>query len=315
MLVATSRSPRGPLSLVEIPSPPLRADELRVRVAAVGVNPVDWKMREGGPLRIAQAVLGPRGPFVPGIDFSGVVVEVGRRAEIALGARVVGGTNFARGQFGSYATEVVVRRDQLAILPDNVSFEDAAALPVPAVTAWIAMREHRRIGAGDRVLVLGAAGGVGLWALQIANMLGAQTVGVCSSRNVPLVEAHGAVAIDYTSGDALARAASHGPYALILQLVGSDVYPLRRCLALLAPRGLLELVVIRPEDAWALALTRNVRTLLGVPTQERLEPLVEAMGRGALRARIEATFPLARAEQAHALSRAGKVVGKLLLVP
>jgi NADPH:quinone reductase-like Zn-dependent oxidoreductase len=315
MKVATSRSHTEPLALLELPSRPLRKDELRVRVVAIGVNPVDWKMREGGPLHFAYSVVGPGKPFVPGIDFAGEVVEAGAGAGLAVGARVVGGTDFSRGQHGSYATEVIVKRDQVAVVPDTVSLEHAACLPVPAVTAWMAMREHQKIGPGDKVLVLGAAGGVGLAAMQLAKMLGAQAVGVCSGRNVALVEAEGAIAIDYTAGDALAAARPHGPYQVILQLVGSDVYPLGTCRSMLTRTGTVEMVVSQPRDFLAIALLPSVRTLLGAPNQKRLEPLVEAMARGHLKARIEATFPLADAEKAHVASRTGKVVGKLLLVP
>jgi len=315
MHVATSASHTTPLALVEIPSRALRPDELRVKVVAAGVNPVDWKMREGGPLHLAYSVIGPGRPFVPGIDFAGEVIEAGPKAELAVGERVVGGTDFSRGQHGSYATEVIVRRDQVAVVPAAVSLEDAASLPVPAVTAWMAMAEHQKIGPGHKVLVLGAAGGVGLYALQIAKMLGATAVGVCSTRNVSVVESEGAIAIDYTKGDAMEAAQAHGPYQLVLQLVGTDVYPLAKCRALLTASGKVELVVIRPADYWAIALTGNVKTLLGAPNRVRLEPLVAGMARGELRARIEGRFPLAEAEKAHERSRSGKVVGKLLLLP
>jgi NADPH:quinone reductase-like Zn-dependent oxidoreductase len=130
-----------------------------------------------------------------------------------------------------------------------------------------------------------------------------------------LVESEGAIAIDYTSGDPLEAAKAHGPYQLVLQLVGSDVYPLAKCRALLTPTGKVELVVIQPSDYWAIAFTGNVKTLLGAPNRKRLEPLVDAMSKGHLKPRIEATFPLAEAEKAHERSRSGKVVGKLLLHP
>src|SRR5690349_11606690 len=118
MIAATSPSSREPLRLVELPSRPLRDNEVRVRVRAIGVNPVDWKMREGGPLGTAQRIIGPSGPLVIGIDFAGEVVEAGRAVtDLAPGARVVGGTDFSRGQRGSYADEVVVRPDQCAELP------------------------------------------------------------------------------------------------------------------------------------------------------------------------------------------------------
>jgi NADPH:quinone reductase-like Zn-dependent oxidoreductase len=315
MRAAVSISASQPLQLQELPSRPLRAGEVRVQTGAIGVNPVDWKMREAGPLYFAYQLLGPGGGFIPGIDFAGTVREVGPGVtELAVGDRVVGGTDFSRKQHGSYADEIIARPDQCAKLPPEVSFEVAACLPVASVTAWMALREKTDIGPGKRVLVLGAAGGVGLSTLQLGKMLGAHCVGVCSTKNVPLVEAEGAVAIDYTQGDALEAAKAHGPYDLVLQLVGTDVYPLGKCRALLAPGGRVELVVIRPADYLSLVLP-SVGTLLGAPNRARLTPLVAAVARGDLRPKIERTFPLAEAEKAHEVSKAGKVVGKLLLVP
>lgn len=315
MRAAVSISASLPLQLQELPSRPLRAGEIRVKTGAIGVNPVDWKMREAGPLYFAYQLLGPGGGFIPGIDFAGTVMEVAPGVtELSVGDRVVGGTDFSRKQHGSYADEIIARPDQCAKLPPEVSFETAACLPVASVTAWMALREKTDIGPGKKVLVLGAAGGVGLSTLQLGKMLGASCVGVCSTRNVPLVEAEGAIAIDYTKGDALEAAKAHGPYDLVLQLVGTDVYPLGRCRALLSPSGRVELVVIRPADYLSLVLP-SVGTLLGAPNRERLTPLVAAVARGALRPKIETTFPLADAEKAHQLSKGGKVVGKLLLVP
>ena len=316
MLVVTSPSASAPLALVELPSRPLRGDEVRVRVAAAGVNPVDWKMREGGPLRFAYKLLGPSGPLVVGVDFAGEVIEVGPAGgPLAVGARVVGGTNFSRKQRGSYADEVIVRADQCAELPDEVDFRSAACLPVAAVTPWMALTEHADIKAGGKVLVLGASGGVGLFALQLTRMLGASAVGVCSTRNVSVVEGHGAIAIDYTRGDPLEAARAHGPYDLVLHAIGTATYPLSACRSLLAPGGLVALVVVRPADYLSVAFRRDVRTILGKPTRARLEPLVRALARGDITAEIEASFPLADAERAHQRSRAGKVVGKLLLEP
>jgi NADPH:quinone reductase-like Zn-dependent oxidoreductase len=316
MRVLTSPSASAPLAIVELPSRPLGPRDVRVRVRAIGVNPVDWKMREGGPLRIVQWILGPPGPIVLGIDFAGDVVEVGSGVrDLAVGARVVGGTNFARRQRGSYADEVVVRPDQCAVLPDAVGYDEAASLPVAAVTAWMSLVEHARATKGTRVLVLGAAGGVGLAAIQLAKMLGATSVGVCSTRNVELVERLGAIAIDYTRGAPLAAAREHGPFDLVVHAVGTATYPLRACRPLLARRGIVDLVAVRPMDYPIVLFSRRVRTLLGRPTRERLTPLVEALARGDLTLPIAARIPFADAERAHQLSRAGKVVGKLLLLP
>lgn len=317
MHVVTSRSAREPLSLVELPSGPLAPDEVRVRVRAIGVNPVDWKMRSGGPLRLAYRFVGPSGPLVVGVDFAGEVVETGSAVtEPGVGSRVVGGTNFSRKQRGSYADEVVVRPDQCAVLPDSVSFEKAACLPVAGVTPWSALTRVPRIAAGPgaRVLVLGASGGVGLMTIQIAKMLGAHAVGVCSKRNLAVVERYGATAIDYGAGDPLETARAHGPYDLVLHTVGTGTYPLAACRRLLAPGGRVTLVAVRPADYLSIAFRADVDTILGRPDRATLEPLVAALARGALDPLIARTYPLAEAEAAHVESKAGKVVGKLLLI-
>lgn len=318
MIAATAPSPDAPLALTELPSLPLRAGEVRVRVRAIGVNPVDWKMRAGGgPLGLARRLIGPRGPVIPGVDFAGEVIE--RAPDVtalAVGDRVVGGTDFARGQRGSYASEVVVRPDQCATLPDAISFDDAACLPIPGVTARRALVEHGRIGArpGQRVLILGASGGVGVLAVQLARGLGATVWGVCSARNAALVARLGATPIDYGAGDPLAAAKSLGPFDFVLNTVGADRYPVEACRALLGPTGALTLVPVRPRDYPSIAL-RRARALLGRPDRARLEPLVDAMARGALTAVIEARYPLADAEQAVARSRGGRVAGKVILNP
>lgn len=301
--------------LRELPRRALGVSDVRVRVRAIGVNPVDWKMRSGGPLRFAHFFIGPRGPLVVGVDFAGEVVEAGVRSDLPVGARVVGGTNFSRRQLGSYADEVVVAADQCCALPDAVGFDEAACLPVAAVTPWISLTEHAKVKPGGRVLVLGASGGVGLMAIALTKMLGATPVGVCSTRNVALVESLGAVAVDYALGDALKASAAHGPYDLIMHAVGTATYPLSGCKPLLAKGGIVDLAVVRPADIWSILFSSKVRTVLGKVTRERLAPLVDALAEGKLAPIIQEKIPLAEAERAHTLSKAGKVVGKLLLVP
>jgi len=317
MIVATSSSVQEQLRLVKMPSRSLRAREARVRVRAIGVNPVDWKMREGGPLGTAQRILGPSGPLVVGIDFAGEVIETGVWAHgLEVGDRVVGGTDFSRDQWGSYASEVIVRPDQCAKLPDSVSFEEAACLPVAGVTALRWLVDTGIPSKRDpRVLVLGASGGVGLFAVQLARKFGAAVVGVCSTRNAPLVSRLGATVIDYTAGDPLAAAAAHGPFDLVLNTMGSAAYDSARCHGLLTPEGVLGLVVVRPADYPALLLDARTKTLLGKPTRETLEVLVDALAKREIEAIIDSKLPLAEAEVAHVRSRGGKAVGKILLIP
>jgi len=306
------------LELLELPTPAPRADQVRVAVKAIGVNPVDWKMRTLGPLRLAARVIGPPPPVVVGVDFAGVIDAVGARVtDLRVGTRVVGGTDFSRRQRGSYADTVLVGADQLCPLPDSVDFETAAALPVAGVTAWMSLVEIGRLGAGERALVLGAAGGVGQFALQLAkHVLGAFVVGVSSGRNAALVRQLGAdVALDYGAGDALAQARPHGRYRVIVDCVGS--YSGAGCRALLAAGG--RHVIVSGDSPRAIAELFvppfTSKTVLGRPTRARLEPVVAAVAAGKLRVQIAQRFALADAEQAHAQSRTGRVVGKLVLLP
>ncbi len=187
----------------------------------------------------------------------------------AIGERVVGATDFSRNQRGSYAEQVVVRGDQLCKLPDPVSFESAGALPVAGCTAWLSLVEIGRLPAqsdGKAVLVLGAAGGVGQFAVQIAKLQGARAVAVCSSRNQELVRSLGAdVSIDYGQGDALEAARKHGPYQVVIDCVGG--YPAPGCRGLLAPGGRHVMVSAGKQSAQVLVPPFSSKLVLG-----RLEP-------------------------------------------
>ncbi len=132
--------------MLELPTPEPGADQVRVAVKAIGVNPVDWKLRESGPLRIAARLIGPPPPVVVGVDFAGIVDAVGAEVrDVRVGERVVGGTDFARRQRGSYADAVFVRADQLCALPSQLPFDVAGALPVAGVTAWMSVVEIGRL--------------------------------------------------------------------------------------------------------------------------------------------------------------------------
>jgi NADPH:quinone reductase-like Zn-dependent oxidoreductase len=318
-LMAQKSWSRGePLALVEVVTPEPRPDQLRVRVKAIGVNPVDWKLRENGPLRLAARMLAPPPPVVVGVDFAGVVDAVGARVVgVAVGDRVCGGTNFSRGQRGSYADTVFVRADQVCALPEGIDFEVAGALPVAGVTAWISVVELGRLAAGQKALILGASGGVGQLAVQIAkHVQHGSVVAVCSAKNAALVRGLGAdVALDYASGDALVQARAHGPYQVVVDCVGS--YSGAGCRALLSGGG--RHVIVSGDSIGAvaqlLAPPFSSKAVLGQPDRARLTRVVEAVADGRVRVNIARRFALAEAEQAHQLSRTGRVTGKLVLIP
>jgi len=311
----------APLELVELPTPVPKAREVRVAVRAIGVNPVDWKMRSAGPLRLMARLLGPAPPIVFGVDFAGVVEAVGARVSgLAVGDRVTGSTNFARGQRGAYADTVVVRPDQVCALPAAVDFETGAALPIAGVTARIAVVEIGRVGARpgaeERALVLGASGGVGQLAVQVAKRAGARVVAICSGKNVELVRALGAdEVLDYGVGDVLAEAAARGPYRVVVDAVGS--YPRGRLRKMLARGGRHAMVAGDSPGAMLAALLPpfTSRAVLGRATTARLAPLVADLATGALRIAITERLPLAEAERALALSASGRMTGKIVLLP
>lgn len=310
-----------PLRLVELPTPEPGKGEVLVRVQGIGVNPVDWKMRTSGPLRLAARVVGPKPPVVVGVDFAGVVDAVGPGvSRVSPGDRVVGGTDFSRGQRGSYADTVLVRQDQLCRVPDSVNITAAAALPITGVTAWRAVVELGRLQAAPperrRVLILGASGGVGQLAAQIAKAKGAFVVGVCSGRNTELVGAVGADAVvDYHQGDVLARARPLGPFQVVIDCAGG--YSGFGCRKLLSSGG--RHVIVAGDEPSAMVQTLiapwRSKSILGRPTGALLEPLVAAVADGSLTVPIAQTLPLTDAEEAHRLSRSGRMTGKLVLLP
>jgi NADPH:quinone reductase-like Zn-dependent oxidoreductase len=307
-----------PLALLELPTPEPLAGQLRVAVKAIGVNPVDWKMRESGPLRLAARLLGPPAPVVVGVDFAGIVDAVGPRvAGVRVGDRVAGGTNFARGQRGSYADTVFVRADQVCALPAGLAFDVAGALPVAGVTAWISVVELGRLVAGQKALILGASGGVGQLAVQIAkHVQNARVVAVCSGKNAALVHGLGAdVVLDYGTGDALAQARPHGPYQVVVDCVGG--HSGSGCRALLERAG--RHVIVSGDSIGAVAQLLvppfSSKPVLGQPDRARLAQVVAVVAAGQVRVNIPHRFGLAEAEQAHQLSRTGRVTGKIVLLP
>jgi NADPH:quinone reductase-like Zn-dependent oxidoreductase len=236
---------------------------------------------------------------------------------VEVGDAVVGGTDFSKGQRGSYADTVFVRAGQCCVLPPGFDLEVAGALPVTGVTAWMSLMEIGRLQAGQKVLVLGASGGVGQLCVQLAkNVKGAFTVGVCSGKNVDLVKGLGAdVVVDYGAGDALEQARPHGPFQVVVDCAGG--YSGAVCRSLLQPGGRH---VIVAGDSFAAQLNVLVppfssKAVLGRSTTARLSSLVDAIAAGQLKLNISERLPLAEAERAHELSKGSRMTGKIVLLP
>jgi NADPH:quinone reductase-like Zn-dependent oxidoreductase len=182
----------------EIEKPVIGDGQVLLRVRAAGVNPADWAIMSGLPY-IARPVYGLLKPKngVRGTDVAGTVEAVGNGVtRFKPGDEVYGSAN------GSYAEYAAAAEDQLALKPANLTFEQAAAVPMAGLVALQAVRDHGKVGAGQKVLVNGASGGIGTFAVQIAKAFGAEVTGVCSTRNVEMVRSIGADhVIDYTKDD------------------------------------------------------------------------------------------------------------------
>jgi NADPH:quinone reductase-like Zn-dependent oxidoreductase len=228
--VYTRYGPPEVVQITDVEKPVPNDSEVLIKVRAASVNPLDWHLMRGKPY-IGRLLFGLRKPKItrPGRDVAGQVEAVGRNVtQFKPGDEVFGA---CRGAFAEYAC---TSESALVMKPDNVTFEQAASVPVAAFTALQGLRDKGQIQPGQKVLINGAAGGVGTLAVQIAKWFGADVTGVCSTRNVDMVRSIGADrVIDYTQED-FTRSGQH--YDLIFDLVAN--HPLSACRRVLNPKGI-----------------------------------------------------------------------------
>jgi NADPH:quinone reductase-like Zn-dependent oxidoreductase len=306
------------LRLGEVARPVAADGEVLIRVHAAGVDQGVWHLMAGMPYAMRLAGFGVRAPKNPllGYDVAGRVEAVGTNAGSFGPGDEVFGT--CRGSFAEYA---VARADRLASRPVNVSVEQAAATPISGYAALQAVRDHGKVEAGQRVLIIGAGGGVGTFAVQIAKADGAEVTGVCSTAKTEFVRSIGADhVIDYTRED---FADGRKRYDVILDIAGNR--PLAQLRRALTPRGTL--VIVGAEDAgkWlgirrqlrAAALSPFVRQKLGFfISKERsrdLEELRKLLQAGAIRPVVDKTFPLDEVPTAIRYLRDGHARGKIVI--
>ena len=315
-------SPRDVLRLTDLEEPVVGDDEVMVRVHAASVNPADWHLIRGKPY-IARLQVGLRKPSfrVPGCDVAGEVEAVGKNVTTRQPGDEVFGSAFLRG-FGAFAERVAVPEDLLGLKPANLSFEQAAAVPLAALTALQALRDHGAIEPGHKVLIVGASGGVGTFAVQIAKSLGAEVTGVCSTRNIDMVRSLGADrVIDYTRDD---FAEGGQRYDLILQLAGTRSPSGFR--GALATKGTLILNSGDSEGRWngpigrsvkALALSRFVSqkmvTFTVKPNKQDMEVLRQLIQEGKVTPVIDRRYSLSEAAEALLYLEGGHSRGKTVL--
>jgi NADPH:quinone reductase-like Zn-dependent oxidoreductase len=304
------------LEELEVPQP--SDGEVLVRVRAAGVNALDWHLVKGEPRIMRLTGMGLRRPKHPGVgrDVAGVVEAVGAGVtRLRRGDEVFGWCS------GAFAELVTTREDHLVPKPPNVPFEHAAAVPVAALTALQGLRDRGEVQPGEHVLITGASGGVGTFAVQLAKHLGAEVTAVCSTRNVDLVRSLGADhVVDYTREDAT-RAGRR--YDVILDVAGRP--SLLGCRRSLTPGGRLVLaggeggpwVGPLPRMVRGLLLGavggRTIRAFLATETREDTLALADLLATGELTAVIDRTYALADAPAAVRYLEEGHTQGKVVV--
>lgn len=299
------------LRLTEVPRPSPLPTEVLVRVHAAGVNPVDWKTREGGGM---AGVLGDP-PFTVGWDVSGVVEEVGFGVHtLAVGDEVYGMPWFPR-QAGAYAEYVTAPSRQFARKPAMLDHEHAAAVPLAALTAWQTLVDAAHVTKGQRVLIHAAAGGVGHFAVQFAKHLGAHVIGTASAAKHDWLRDLGAdEPIDYT---AVRFEEAVRDVDVVIDLVGDGHEETStRSLRTLRPGGTLVAVPsgVAPE-LLDTARERGLRAsgFLVEPDGAALTRIAELIDGNAVKVAVEDVLPLEHAAQAHRRGQTGRTRGKLVL--
>jgi NADPH:quinone reductase-like Zn-dependent oxidoreductase len=307
------------LRLEEVPKPEPQAGELLVRIYAAGVLPIETAVRQGRFAGMMPATF----PYTPGTAFAGVVEQVGAHVTaFQLGDAICG-----RSPRGTYAEYTVIPAIPpaadpsrpgsqqagtivlLAHMPPTMSYEAGATLSGGATTAWAALLEDAAVQPGQRVLIHGGAGGVGLFAVQLARWRGAHVIATASAANLDFVRSLGAeTVIDYTTTrfeDVV------GDVDIVLDTIGGET--LTRSMPLVRRGGTLVSVLAPPPQDLAQKLGITAVKNTTTPTSANLQTIVDLIEAGAITPTIRATFPLQEASQAHALSETGHGRGRIVL--
>jgi NADPH:quinone reductase-like Zn-dependent oxidoreductase len=310
--------PPDVLKLEDIEKPTAADHEVLVKIHAASVNPLDWHYMRGSPslMRLMSGIGAPKDTRL-GVDFAGTIEAVGKNVKrFKPGDEVFGGKN------GAFAEYVTVREDRaLALKPGNMTFEQAASVPIAAVTALQALRDKGDIKPGQKVLINGASGGVGTFAVQIAKSFGAQVTGVCSTRNLEMVQSIGADhVIDYKRED---YTKSGKRYDLIIDMVGN--HSLLQNRQVLTPEGIL-VMIGGPSDGLLGPLASPIKALILSPfvsqkfvmfvaqmNKEDLAILGDLMQAGKVTPVIDRRYELSDVPAAIRYSEEGHARGKIVI--
>jgi len=296
------------VELVEDSFPTPGEKEVVVKVSYAGVNPLDWKVRSG----MMKMVTGSKFPMGLGSEASGVVSEVGNKVDsLKSGDRVVLTTGL---KGGAYSEFVKVSEANCCKIPSAVSLKDAAGSYICGITALQCLTEKGKVGEGSQVLLIGASGGVGSFAVQIANLLGAEVTGVCSTPNVDYVKSLGAQkVVDYTVENPTELKER---FDLVFDAVNAHSW--KTIKPLLKPKGIYVNTMPDPVMFLRQALTsvfssKKCKTYILRPDREQMSWLLDKMDSGEIRVTISKTFPLEQVANAISENEIGRTRGKIIV--
>jgi NADPH:quinone reductase-like Zn-dependent oxidoreductase len=299
------------LTLSEAPIPEPKAGEVRVKVKAAGVNPLDVQTRRGDYSDYVSI------PLKLGVELSGVIDALGEGVtDFAIGDEVFYSVRVLENE-GGYAEYHTEQADLVAKKPSSLSFVEAAAMPIAASTAWVCLIERGRLQSGERVLILGGSGGVGQFAVQVAHNVGAYVVTSVSENAQDFVRELGAdKTVNYKQEDVweVLKEMSGNGFDVVVDLIGGDA--IQQSLTLLAPGGRVVSIVDQPQaqnlySGWD--SNAEIHLVFLTPSAERLTRLGTLADRGLLKSIVERTLTLSEASEAHRLIEAGGRKGKIVL--
>jgi len=296
------------IKIAEIDRPVPGPGELLIKVFATSVNPVDWKIRKGN----LKMIISKKFPKILGIEFAGTVEEVGENVTgFIKGQRVFAGSGYEGGGYAEYA---VAQAGRTILIPDNVSFEEASTMAVAGMTALQGLRNKGRIKPGMDVIVNGASGGVGTYAIQIAKVLGAKVTAVCSAKNFDLVKSLGAdVIIDYKETDFTKLPKK---YNIIFDAVGYRTFWQTR--NVLKKKG----IYVNISPSIPLYITSLITRLnpgkkskgfMLHPDMSDLREVMQMISDKKIRVIIDKVFPLEKLAEAHLYSETERAKGKIVI--
>jgi NADPH:quinone reductase-like Zn-dependent oxidoreductase len=293
----------------EVEEPAIQEDKILVRVHSFSINPVDWKIRRGD----LKLLVGRKPPKILGGDYTGIVAEVGKQIpSYKIGDEVFGMVNAFKG--GTYAEFVRVKKEEIALKPLNLNFEEAASLPLVSLTAYQSLVQKGQLQPGHHVMINGCSGGVGLSGLQIAKALGSKVTGVCSVKNFEMAKKMGADhIIDYSKEDILKE---KNVYDIFFDAVGNQSFS--QVKETLKPHGIyvttlpsFHSIVLGPLIN--LLGSKKLKKLLVSPRSKDLAVLKEMAENGKLVPVLEKVYSMDQIREAHSRSETGRVVGKIVV--